>query len=381
MNSESKPKVVVAMSGGVDSSVAAALLVDAGYDVTGIMLRLWSEPGQEAYNRCCTPAAMAMARRVAAQLDIPFYAIDAQATFRAVVVEYFIDGYASGATPNPCLACNRQIRWEFLLNQALGLGAQYMATGHYARVERPENQPIRLLKAKDQKKDQSYVLSVLDQGQLEHAFFPLGDYTKDEVRELARQYTLPVAESKESQDLCFLAGTDYRSFLHRNARHLETPGPILNADGELLGEHEGLAFYTIGQRKGLGLSAAHPLYVIEKDVSNNAIVVGVKQELGKSELTTGEVNWTRGEAPEAPFEAEVKIRYTARPHAGLVTPQPDGGAHVSFETPIENITPGQAAVFYADDEVLGGGLIETARPNGAESRPALISPETIAISA
>jgi len=212
-----KQKVVVAMSGGVDSSVAAALLKQQGYDVTGMMLRLWSEPGKEESNRCCTPDAMAQARRVAGILDIPFYVIDAKDVFKETVVQYFLDGYARGETPNPCLMCNRQIRWTFLLNHALALGAEYMATGHYVRINRDEAGTSRLMRAVDHFKDQSYVLHVLKQNQLAHALFPVGEFPKPEIRRLAADFGLPTASRADSQDLCFLAGDDYRNFLQRNA--------------------------------------------------------------------------------------------------------------------------------------------------------------------
>lgn len=352
-------KVAVAMSGGVDSSVAAALLVEQGYDVTGMMLRLWTEPGRETFNRCCTPEAMGLAKKVAAQLDIPFYAIDAKDTFHDTIVTYFMDGYASGATPNPCLMCNRHIRWEFLLNRALSMGADYMATGHYAQVDHEDGKPARLFQGVDNDKDQSYVLSVLNQEQLGHALFPVGEYTKAEVRGLAEKFDLPVAQVKDSQDLCFLAGTDYGSFLQRNAPEVEKPGPIMTKDDEVIGEHNGLAFYTIGQRKGLGITQPEPLYVIEKDVERNALVVGKLEELGQSELTAGAVNWVSGEMPDAPFKAAVKIRYTAKLAAGLVTPIDENQFKVKFDEPMRDITPGQAAVVYIGDEAVANGIIES----------------------
>ena len=349
-------KVVVAMSGGVDSSVAAALLREQGYEVVGMMLRLWSEPGKEDSNRCCTPDSMAQARRVAARLDIPFYVVDAKDVFHNTVVQYFLDGYARGETPNPCLVCNRQIRWTFLLDHALALGAEFMATGHYVRIRKAE-QGHQLLRAIDQTKDQSYVLHVLDQEKLSKALFPVGDYPKPEIRQIAEKYGLPTATRKDSQDLCFLAGEDYRSFLQRNAAEMLQPGEIITRDGRLLGEHTGLANYTIGQRKGLGIASTVPLYVLGKNAVTNTLVVGTQEELGSLELTARDVNWMSGQAPGEPFRAEVKIRYTAREAQALVTPVCEGKAHVRFDTPQRDITAGQAAVFYQGDVLLGGGII------------------------
>jgi tRNA-specific 2-thiouridylase len=345
------------MSGGVDSSVAAALLKEQGYDVIGMMLRLWSEPGKEDSNRCCTPDAMAQARRVAAKLDIPFYVVDAKEVFRDTVVQYFLDGYARGETPNPCLVCNRQIRWTFLLEHALALGADFMATGHYARILKDEGGRMRLLRAVDRSKDQSYVLHVLDQEKLARAWFPVGDYPKTEIRALAEKYGLPTATRKDSQDLCFLAGEDYRNFLQRNATEMLKPGEILTRQGKSVGTHTGLANYTIGQRKGLGLASSVPLYVLGKDSATNSLIVGTQEELGSHELTAHDVHWLSGELPSAPFRAEVKIRYTAREAEALVTPIGTVRAEVRFDLPQRDITAGQAAVFFGGDVVLGGGII------------------------
>ena len=353
----SRGRVVVAMSGGVDSSVAAALLKEQGYDVIGMMLRLWSEPGKEDSNRCCTPDSMAQARRAAARLGIPFYAIDAQEAFHKVVVNYFLEGYARGETPNPCLACNRQIRWGFLLQHALAFGADFLATGHYTRLCRDGQNSIQILRAVDRQKDQSYVLHVLTQEQLKHALFPIGEYTKPQVRELAHQYGLSVAERPDSQDLCFLAGDDYRNFLLRNSPEIATPGPILNRAGEILGEHSGLASYTIGQRKGLGVSSPQPMYVLKKNIQANTLIIGTADELGSQELLAKQVNWISGYPPAGPINAQVKTRYTASAVPGVVTPKQDGSAHVLFEQPLRDITPGQAAVFYNQDICLGGGII------------------------
>jgi len=351
------PKIAVAMSGGVDSSVAAALLVEQGYPVIGLMLRLWSEPGTENENRCCTPDAMAQARRVAAQLGIPFYAVDARERFKDVVVQTFLSGYAQGLTPNPCIACNRLIRWGYLLDTAIALGAQGMATGHYARLKTLEDGNVQLLRGVDPRKDQSYVLSGLRQDQLKRTILPLGDYEKPQVRELARKFDLPVAERAESQDLCFLAGQDYREFLGRNMQGIARPGPIVDKNGLVLGEHQGLAFYTIGQRKGIGLASAEPLYVLEKDVRANTLVVGGLADLGRNELIAWQVNWTSGNVPEEPFAAEVKIRYKAELARASVIPFGGDQAKVVFEHSMRDITPGQLAVFYNNEIVVGGGLI------------------------
>ncbi|HEY3474403.1 MAG TPA: tRNA 2-thiouridine(34) synthase MnmA [Anaerolineales bacterium] len=350
-------KVVVAMSGGVDSSVAAALLKEQGYDVIGMMLRLWSEPGKEDSNRCCTPDSMAQARRVAAKLDIPFYVIDAKNVFRETVVQYFLDGYARGETPNPCLICNRQIRWTFLLEHALALGADYMATGHYVRIKKDERGKSQLLRAVDKSKDQSYVLHVLRQEQLRHALFPVGDYPKTEIRAIAEKFGLPTASRKDSQDLCFLAGEDYRTFLQRNAAEMLQAGEILTREGQPVGRHTGLANYTIGQRKGLGVASPVPLYVLGKNSLTNTLIVGTQEELGSRELTARDVNWLSGETPQEPFRAEVKIRYTAKDAAALVTPLQGNQARVTFDVPQRDSTAGQAAVFFQGDVLIGGGII------------------------
>ncbi len=345
------------MSGGVDSSVAAALLKEQGYEVIGMMLRLWSEPGKEDSNRCCTPDSMAQARRVAATLDIPFYVIDAKDVFRETVVEYFLEGYARGETPNPCLICNRKIRWTFLLDHALALGADFMATGHYARVRRTEFGKVQLLRAVDRNKDQSYVLHVLSQDQLKHALFPVGDHSKPEIRQIAERYGLPTAARKDSQDLCFLAGEDYRNFIQRNAGQMLQPGRVVTREGSALGVHNGLANYTIGQRKGLGIASPVPLYVLGKDAVKNEVIVGPQDQLGSQELTARDVNWVSGERPGEPFRAEVKIRYTAKEAEAWVTPVGENQAHVRFDAPQRDITAGQAAVFFQSDLLKGGGLI------------------------
>lgn len=347
------------MSGGVDSSVAAALLAEQGYAVIGMMLRLWSEPGKETANRCCTPDDVALARRVAGRLGIPFYVMDVRRPFYAEVVQPFLASHQQGLTPNPCIRCNQHIRWGRLMRQAQALGADYMATGHYARLQRRPDGRMALMRALDEHKDQSYVLSILSQEQLAHSLFPLGELRKEEVRELAQRYGLEVSRKPDSQDLCFLAGGDYRAFLERHTPDVVRPGAIVNRQGKLLGEHRGLAFYTIGQRKGLGIAGANPLYVLEKDLASNTLVVGEENELGKHEMVVTGFNWISDEAPEQPLKAEVKIRYKATPAPATILRLDGNDVRVRFDRPLRDITPGQRAVVYGGEVVLGGGMIQS----------------------
>ena len=345
------------MSGGVDRSVAAALLVEKRYEVIGLMMRLWSEPGSGDGNRCCAPDAVDSARHVAEVLDMPFYLYNVEAPFRTYVVDYFVREYTAGRTPNPCLMCNRHIRFDVLLRRALALEAQYLATGHYVRLHHADGR-YRLLQGVDLAKDQSYVLYMLNQEILQHVLFPLGDYTKRQVRQIARQRGLPVADRAESQDLCFLADRDYRHFLEKEAAQAVRPGSIVDRSGRVLGEHRGLPFYTIGQRRGLGIAAPEALYVLEIDAVRNALVVGTAAELGRTDLTAGGVSYISGEAPGESLHVTAKIRYKAREAPALLTPLPDGRAELRFDHPLRDITPGQGVVFYRGQELLGGGIIE-----------------------
>ena len=385
-------RVVVAMSGGVDSSVAAVLLKEQGFDVVGIMLRLWSELAAHeddcvehvVENKCCSEESVYDARRVAQKLDIPFYLYNVEEAFRATVVDFFYDEYVAGRTPNPCLRCNRTIRFTVLLERALALGAEYLATGHYVRVDDdPTTGLRRLRRGVDLAKDQSYMLHVLNQEQIRHAIFPLGELTKPEVRAIAADRGLPVAAKAESQEICFVAQNDYRGFMKRyaSARQMVMagaatpadeatpapdvaglrPGPILALDGKQLGEHQGLANYTIGQRKGLGITSAEPLHVLKLDAEMNALVVGPARALERDELTVRDMSYPRGVVPDGPFAAAVRIRYKAPEIPAMVTPLSGGRAHIALEQPQRAITPGQAAVMYGGptgDEVLGGGIIE-----------------------
>lgn len=353
-------RVVVAMSGGVDSSVAAALLVEQGYEVIGMMMRLWSDEamGGAEHNRCCTPEQMADARRIADYLGIPFYVLDTKDVFRATVVQFFIDSHRQGFTPNPCVECNRHIRFEYLQQNALALGADYLATGHYARIHKGDDGLFHLKKGLDENKDQSYVLSVMGQYELSHAMFPVGEYPKSEVRDLAAKFGLQVESKKDSQDLCFLGNNDYREFLNVHVPEILKSGPIVLSNGDQIGEHTGLANYTLGQRKGLGISYHEPLYVLAKNPYKNALIVGTRDELGRDDLTAGRVNWVSDTAPSKPFCAEVKIRYKSDAQQALITPIGDDRFQVKFDEPIRDITPGQAAVIYTGEECLGGGVIE-----------------------
>jgi tRNA-specific 2-thiouridylase len=356
-NSSSNRRVVVAMSGGVDSSVAAALLVEQGYEVIGLMLRLWAEPGGAA-NRCCTPDAVVDARRVANALGIPFYVRDYKEVFRQTVVNFFVEGYAQGVTPNPCIVCNREIRFDRLLNEALSLGADFMATGHYARIEQNAAGRYALRRGLDPAKDQSYVLYTMTQARLARILLPLGGYVKSDIRRIAEEKHLPVFDRPDSQDLCFLGSGDYRTFLQRHAPQVAQPGPIINTAGDTLGEHQGLAFYTIGQRKGLGLSAPQPLYVLRLEPAANRLVVGPAEELGQTQLTAAQVSYISGQPPAANTAVSAKIRYKAKAADAWLHPLPNDRARLTAAAPLRDVTPGQSVVFYRGDEVVGGGIIE-----------------------
>ncbi|GCF07912.1 tRNA 2-thiouridine(34) synthase MnmA [Dictyobacter arantiisoli] len=388
-------RIVVAMSGGVDSSVAAALLKEQGHEVIGIMLRLWSEPGvieaeddgveRVVQNKCCSLESVDDARRVARMLDIPFYLVNVEQEFKEKIVDTFYEDYVGGRTPNPCLNCNRHIRFTVLLKRALALNADYLATGHYVRVDdHPVTGMRRLRRAVDPDKDQSYVLHVLNQQQLSHACFPLGGYTKTEVRAMAAERGMTVATKAESQEICFVAQNDYRGFIDRYAAarqeepalvgagvgaaapagtpliSIPKPGPIYDQQGNTLGRHRGLAYYTIGQRKGLGITSRDPLHVLKIDSDHNSLVVGPAQALEKAEFLVKEMHYLSGETPTQPFEAMVRVRYKAPEQPALVTPLEDNRVRVTLLHPQRAITPGQAAVFYGGEngaEVLCGGII------------------------
>jgi tRNA-uridine 2-sulfurtransferase len=344
---------MVAMSGGVDSAVAAALLKEQGYEVQGVTMRLWREPIAQ---QSSVPDGLADAGAVCVHLDIPHHIVDVRRLFLECVVDYFVQEYARGHTPNPCLRCNRDIKFGLLLDYVQVQSCDYLATGHYARNEQHAGM-YRLFCAQDTCKDQSYVLYALQQRQLARVLFPLGMLTKVQVRALAEQWGLPVASRPESQDVCFLRDNDYRRFLRERLPEGCTPGPIYDTEGRLRGRHKGLPFYTVGQREGLGIAAEQPLYVLALDTTRNALLVGIAGELGRNVLWAEEMSYISGEAPAPGAQVEARIRYRARRVPAHVWSTPGGQARIVLEYPLRDITPGQAVVLYSSDQVLGGGTI------------------------
>ena len=355
-----KKKVAVAMSGGVDSSMAAALLLEAGYDVIGLTMRLHQAcPGggpPPGYG------PVEAARASAAFLQIPHFVADFRRSFENRVVRYFCEEYGRGRTPNPCVVCNRSVKFGLLWRKAAALGADFLATGHYARVE-----PVRgtrrlaLKKGRDRAKDQSYFLFLLRQDDLARVSFPLGVLTKSSVRKMAGAMGMPAAGREESQEICFVPGDDYPGFLELRVPGAFKPGPILGPDGKILGEHRGIARYTVGQRRGLGIAAPRPFYVLAVDASRNVLIVGPDEALGRRKLAARDVNWISGAAPDRPVRCRARIRYRHPEAPAVVTPESGGRAMVEFREAQRAVAPGQAVVFYRGDEVLGGGTIAAAQ--------------------
>ncbi len=354
------------MSGGVDSSLTAALLRDRGYEVIGVTMQVWpaDDPERElAQGGCCSLAAVNDARRVADVLGIPFYVLNFREQFEQKVIDLFVREYLAGRTPNPCIACNRFIKFEALLARAVALGADYLATGHYARVafDRERGRYV-LKKARDQRKDQTYVLYNLTQEQLSRTLLPLGEYTKTDVRRMAESYGLKVADKPESQEICFIPDNDYHRFLRERAGARIKPGPFLDLKGNVLGRHQGLAYYTVGQRKGLGLAFGEPRYVVALDPARNAVILGRADEVFSWGLTATDNNLILYEKINASLPVQVKIRSTARPSGAVLSPGEDNRLRVRFTEPQRAVTPGQAVVYYEGEFIVGGGTIERVEP-------------------
>ncbi|HHT46468.1 MAG TPA: tRNA 2-thiouridine(34) synthase MnmA [Firmicutes bacterium] len=356
-------KIMVAMSGGLDSSVVALLLKENGFEPVGVTLSLWADPFAKDNAAKKNPGyspfdTVEEAGMVANDLDMPLHILNAQDEFCERVVSYFAGEYLEGKTPNPCIVCNRHLKFSLLLEKARAMGINYLATGHYARIEyEPEENTYRLFRGVDRKKDQSYMLCMLNQEQLAGILFPLGNYTKEEVRAIAKSRGLRTAERTESQEICFLPDNDYRGFLEREYPQALTPGNILSTSGEKLGEHRGVAFYTVGQRKGLGLASQLPLYVVKIDAKNNVLVVGNEEETYSESLVAGGLNYISGKPPLFPLDVKVKIRYRSPLVPAVLRSSGDGFATVVFRERQKAVTPGQFAVFYCGEEVLGGGTI------------------------
>lgn len=365
-------KIAVAMSGGVDSSAAAAILKEHGHELVGFTMQLWDqrrginvdENGDPLPSRCCSLDDVYDARRVAEELGFPFYVLNLEKDFERDVIEPFIASYLSGETPIPCVSCNSRLKFASLDRLATSLGCEKVATGHYARVQFDETtQRYKLLRGRNLQKDQSYFLWELTQGQLSRAFFPLGEMSKPEVREVAREHALAVAEKSESQEICFVPDGNYSGFIDRyldaegETERLPGEGELVTPAGERIGKHQGIHRYTIGQRRGIGVAAEQPLYVVGIDAARNRIIVGDQGELLRAEFTARGVNWIAFDNPDEPVRADVRIRYRHEPAPATITPLEDHRARIVFDKPQRAITPGQATVFYRGDEVIGGGWI------------------------
>ena len=345
--------IMVAMSGGVDSSVAAALLIEQGYQVSGILMRLYETISNDnKFQR-----SLDKAQEVSARLNIPLEIIDYREEFRKRVIGYFLLSQQKGITPNPCFICNVKIKWGLLLGNVLARGVNWLASGHYARIVKNNQNKMELYKGMDPGKDQSYVLSGLDQNTLSHMVLPLAAYSKNQIREIARRYNLDFKSVDDSQDLCFFDGLGQEEFLNRYAKELFIPGEIKTQDGRLVGMHNGLANYTIGQRKGLGAGNKEPIYVLRKDIIQNVLIVGPGSQLGRKDISVTDVNWISGDEPPLPDEFDIKIRYRSTPKRGTLNKNNRAGYDIIFAEPIRDPTPGQIAVFYKNDQVIGSAFI------------------------
>ena len=356
-------KVVIGMSGGVDSSVAAWLLKQQGYDVIGVTMQIWQEEDDEIVEEnggCCGLSAVDDARRVAERIGIPYYVMNFREVFREKVIDNFVSEYEKGRTPNPCIVCNRYVKWEALLEKALALGADYIATGHYARVVHLPNGRYAIEKAAFDRKDQTYALYNLNQHQLAHTLMPVGDYDKSEVRRIAEEIGLAVANKLDSQDICFVSDGNYQAFIEEYTGRKLPEGNFVDKNGKVLGRHKGIGAYTIGQRKGLNLAMGHPVFVTEIDQNENKVIIGENDELFKRGLYAPHVNLMSRASLDEPVRLTAKIRYAHKAAPCIAKQLPDGRLYVYFDEPQRAITPGQAVVLYDGDFVAGGGIIEEA---------------------
>lgn len=354
-------KVVVGMSGGVDSSVAACLLKEQGYDVIGVTMQIWQEEDPEQVEEnggCCGLSAVDDARRVAWQLEIPYYVMNFRKEFKESVMDYFVDEYLHGHTPNPCIACNRYVKWEALLERSMEIGADYIATGHYARIMRLPNGRYTIRNSVTAAKDQTYALYNLTQEQLSHTLMPVGAYTKDEIRQIAEDHGLGVAKKKDSMEICFIPDNDYAGFIERTVDNVPAPGNFVDKDGNILGRHKGITHYTVGQRKGLNLAMGRPVFVTEIRPETEEVVIGDNEDVFSDYLICDHVNWMAVDGLHGEEKTVMaKIRYSHKGAPCVIRELEDGRVECRFEIPQRAITPGQAVVFYENDYVFGGGTI------------------------